>query len=260
MVECVHDENRFRLTDEKWITLCCEFNLSDSWQQRSWASMFQEPIDWESVEDLHRFYLEVACSYYPDGVRSESPVRRLKDLSNFLRSTEKMLRRFSQLHLDVDLSRALTRDMKAKLPESSFANYKWAWPIDEEPRDICHDLIKHIEVIRDSTKREIDRRANKRRRSVRKPAQNFLLIELLEYWKNTLLLPVERANPTCIGSSPKGLWNMPPGGGSLGIANFLIRVPEVVFDVTISPDVADHAIREFLKEKKQEYADFGDDD
>jgi hypothetical protein len=247
-----HDENRFRLTDEKWLTLCCEFNLSDSWRHRSYASKFQEQINWESVQDSHRFYLEVACSVFPDGVRSESPVRRLKDLSNFLRSTEEMLRLFSQLHLDVDLGRALTRDMKTSLPESSFAKYKWAWPIDEEPRDICYDLFRHIEVLKDSTKREIDRRANKRRRSVRKPAQKFLLIALLEYWEDTLSLRVKRANQTYIGSSQ--------GGGSLGVANFLIRVPEVVFDVTISPDVADRAIRQFNKEKKQEHADFGDDE
>jgi hypothetical protein len=231
-----HDKNRFRLSNQQWLTLCREFSLNYA----MW--------DWESVEDLYRFELEKACSVFEDE-KSESPVKQLAEIEAFLRSTEEMLRRFSPLHLDVGLSRALIRDMKAKLPESSFANYRWAWPIDEEPPpDICHDLIKHIEVIRDSTKLEIDRRSKLARRVSRNPAK-FLLNSLCKYWES-LGRHAERNHAYVDAKGPP----------TSATADFLIRVPALAFGVTITPGVADHAIRQFKKEKKQEQTDFGDDD
>jgi hypothetical protein len=122
-----------------------------------------------------------------------------------------------------------------------FAEYEWT-----SEYDICADMMKHVEVMSNSAKDAL--RFTSSSRSLRKPGQKFLLSELCGFWKEVLMLPISRASIYDKGSS----------GGGRDVEQFLIRVPGVVFELKISTDQADRAVRNSLKDSKREFDRYRD--
>jgi hypothetical protein len=231
------DPDRFRLSEEQWLTLCCEFNLETNWLEERNASLSNQAIDREQIAWWHRHELEDACYSYSSPA-SPSPALQRRALGSFISAADALLESYKAIPSDYELARTLIRDIRIALPSSSFAQYEWdSLPPDY---DICADLLKHIEVMRDSAKNVLEFEPSSR--SLRKPAQKFLLSGLCHFWENVLFLPVSRASAYDEDSK---------------IERFLIRVPKVVFELNISSDQAAHAIRDFLKDSKKEFDRYG---
>jgi hypothetical protein len=239
------DAERFRLKEKQWLTLSREFNLETNWYEEHNAKMFNKTVDRKQIAQWHRHELENACSAYHSS--SATPASQRKALRSFISAADALLESYKAIPSDHELARTLIRDIKIALPSSMFAKeYEWGSSPGNEERDICADLLKHIEVMRNSAKDVLELEPISR--SLRKPGQKFLLSELCHFWKNVLLLPVSRASAYDDNRPADGRYG--PAGR---IENFLIRVPKVVFALSISPEQADHAIRDFLKNSKKEY-------
>jgi hypothetical protein len=230
-----------RLSEEQWLTICCEFNLETNWFQEHQATMFNKTVDRKQMAQWHRHNLEDACSAYYHSPASPSPALQRRALASFISAADALLESYKAIPSDYDLARTLIRDIRIALPSSSFAEYEWgSSPPNYEERDICADLLKHIEVMRDSAKDVLEFEPSSR--SLRKPGQKFLLSGLCDFWGNVLHLPVSRTSAHDEDSQ---------------IERFLIRVPKVVFELNISSDQAAHAIRGFLKDSKKEFDRYG---
>jgi hypothetical protein len=246
-------EKRFRLDNKQWLTLCGEFHLETNWHEEHNAKIFNLTVDRKQTARWHRHELENACSAYYSS--SASPASQRKALVSFISAVDVLLESYKAIPSDHELARTLIRDIKIALPSSMFAKeYSWGSLPGNEERDICADLLKHVEVMRNSAKDVLALDADSR--SLRQPGQKFLLSALCNFWKNVLLLSVSRASVhDDDGSSGKNSTSQGshPFSKNFTIERFLIRVPEVIFELNISPTQADRSIRDFLKDSKKEF-------
>ena len=117
------DPDRFRLSDEQWLTLCCEFNLSHNEGEANNAKIFDTHLNWEEIADWNRAILEDACAAFFDQLGS--PAQQRKAFEYFAEAATALVESYEKIIDDLPLN---------------------------EPDNICEDVIGGVRRVRDRAK------------------------------------------------------------------------------------------------------------